>query len=183
MRSPKSLVKKSQPMVRAARSKSLRQSAPSLGGNRGAKNLLASAAGVIICDQCQAVLYDKHWHAKSLVASWLDLKGAASGRCDACRGGKQFAGEVVLEGLKNSLERDEIIALVRNVGKRALKRDPEERIISLEIAGSRVRATTTENQLAVAIGKQIHEARKGGELHIIWSDGDKPVRVVWRKLK
>jgi hypothetical protein len=183
MRSPKSIVKKSQPIVRSAKNKSLRVSTPSLGGGRNAARLVPSAAGVVVCDQCGAVMYDKHWHSKALVAKWLDLKSATSGRCDACRGGKQFVGEVVLEGLKDSIERDEIVALIRNVGKRAMKRDPEERIISVEVVGSRVRVTTTENQLAVSIGKQVHEARKGGELHITWSASDKPVRVVWRKLK
>lgn len=182
MRSPKTTVKKSQAQSKGARSKGLHLSAPSVGAAKGAKRPVATAAGVVICDTCKAVYYDKHWHSRSLVASWLDLKGAAIGRCEACRGGKQYAGEIVLEGLKDSLERDEILHLIRRVGKRAQLRNAEARVIGIEVTGARVRVTTTDNQLAVAIGKQIHEARKGSQLQVTWSSGDKPVRVIWRKL-
>lgn len=172
-------MKKSQSAKLAARSKSLRQSAPEVGSVKGAKRPVAAAAGVIVCDRCGAVMYDKHWHAPALVTGWKKMN-ATTGRCDACLRGKEFVGEVVFEGLKDAQEREEVLGLVRNIGKRAQRRDPEDRVISIETVGSRVRVTTSENQLAVSIGKQVHEARKGGELQVTWSAGDKPVRVVWR---
>jgi hypothetical protein len=69
--------------------------------------------------------------------------------------------------------------LARNVANRAGRRDPEDRIIKIVDAGESVVIYTTENQLAVSIGKQIHSARKGGTLVITWSHQDKPVRVRW----
>jgi hypothetical protein len=72
-----------------------------------------------------------------------------------------------------------VLALARNVGRRAQARDPEDRIIKINDAPGGAVVTTTENQLAVSIGKQIDRARKGGKLDITWSQGDKPVRVRW----
>ena len=85
----------------------------------------------------------------------------------------------MIEGLKDEGERQEVVGLVRNAGKRAMKRDPEDRVISVVVSGAKIRVLTSENQLAVAIGKQLHQARKGGKLTIIWSAQDKPVRVHW----
>jgi hypothetical protein len=42
-----------------------------------------------------------------------------------------------------------------------------------------VRVTTTENQLAISLGKQVDSAFKGGTLKIRFSDEDLPVRVFW----
>jgi hypothetical protein len=164
------------------KAKGLRGSAP-IGSSKGAVKPRSAGGEPAVCPGCRAVLYDKHWHDRALVASWLDLRSAASVKCDACRSGGNHAGEVVLEGLGDSVERDEVIALVRHVGNRATRRDPEDRIVGITVKGSRVRVLTSENQLALSVGKQVHAARKGGELEVTWSDEDKPVRVVWRKVK
>lgn len=139
----------------------------------------------LLCTGCGAIYFDKHWHSASLVKGIVrgDLKEAL---CDACKmgvkddGGKVsgFGGEVTLEGMSDDIK-SEVIGLVRNVGKRATHRDPEERIVKIVDKGKSVAVYTTENQLAVSIGKQVHRARKGGELQITWSHDDKPVRVRW----
>lgn len=176
--------KKSQVKPSPKKTKGLRRAAPALGARRLGAAAKSSGSEPIICLGCGAVLYDKHWHSPELVAAWVDLKGAARGRCEACRAGARFAGELVIDGLKDSLLRDQVIALVRNVGKRASRRDPQARIIGITKMGPRrLRVLTSENQLAVAIGKQLHAAHKGGELTVTWSAEDKPVRVTWRWLK
>lgn len=143
--------------------------------------------GMLRCEGCRAVYFDKHWHSAKVLGD-MDLFGIAAGLCDECAmtkkksaGSPAYAGEVVLDGEFAPAEKAEILALVRNAGKRASSRDPMDRIVRIAEAGGAVRVYTTENQLAVAIGKQVHHARKGGTLTITWSKGDKLVRVHWQK--
>lgn len=143
--------------------------------------------GVIRCEDCSAIWYDKHWHSPSVVEH-MRLATSAMGLCEECRRARRspkntapYAGEVTLDGEFAPHEKEEILGLIRNVGKRAMKRDPEDRIVRIAEAGGAIKVFTTKNQLAVAIGKQVHDARKGGELHITWSRTDMPVRVRWTK--
>ncbi|MFA5128515.1 MAG: hypothetical protein WC445_00960 [Patescibacteria group bacterium] len=141
-----------------------------------------------VCSRCGAVYFDEHWHTipnfLKLYKKMLSPKPVAKELCAECKwimGGKNktgWEGELVLENLVPE-EKSEIVNLVRNVGKRAFLRDPEDQIIKIEDMGRKVRVTTTENQLAVSIGKQVASAFKGGRLEIIWSDEDAPARVRW----
>lgn len=144
---------------------------------------------LMICSECDAIYYDKHWHTNKKYAAVLrNQKGIKKELCaeckwqeDAKKGIENFEGEVVLKNLPLSEQKTEILNLVRNVGKRAAKRDPEDRIIKIEDKGKTVRILTTENQLAVSIGKQIDRAFKGGKLEIKWSEKDSLARVEWIK--
>lgn len=142
-----------------------------------------------VCPKCHALYYDKHWH------SWADVKdlttrlrneGVRDELCTECRwtksakgGAANYEGEVVLSGWKTTKEKTEMLQLVRNVGKRALARDPEDQVIRIEDLGKQVRILTTENQLALSIGKQIDRAHKGGKLDIKFSHGDSTTRIKW----
>lgn len=142
-----------------------------------------------VCPRCHALYYDKHWH------SWADVKdltvrlraeGVKDQLCaeclwskDAKKGMRNYEGEVILASWENTKQKIEMLQQARNVGKRALARDPEDQIISIEDLGNRVRILTTENQLAVSIGKQIDRAHKGGKLEIKFSHEDAPTRVIW----
>jgi hypothetical protein len=86
---------------------------------------------------------------------------------------------VILTGLKELSRRLEVVGLIKNIGTRATKRNPEAQIIKIEDGGNSVRVTTTDNQLAVALGKQVDAAVKGGKLQVTWSREDAPVRVRW----
>lgn len=143
--------------------------------------------GVMVCEVCSAVWFDKHWHARSVLEG-LDLAGAASGLCPECKGQRDrkgnapaYAGEVTLDGEFSPQEKAEILGIVRNAGKRAMLRNPEDRIVRIAEAGGAIKVFTSHNQLAAAIGRMVHDARKGGELTITWSRADMPVRVVWKK--
>jgi len=143
-------------------------------------------SGVLRCPDCRALYYDKHWHSAGALGQQVDLTDAAEQRCEECaRAAKgqttAYAGEVLLDAEFAPHEKEEVLGLVRNVGKRAMKRDPEDRIVRISEANGAIRVLTSENQLAVSIGKQVHQARKGGILTITWSHDDKPVRVHWRK--
>lgn len=147
---------------------------------------------VQICERCHAVYYDEHWHswqtAKSLADFFRQGKMAIETLCTECNfikrgheGVENYEGEVLLHGLSDLKEKTEILNLIRNVGSRASRRDPEDQIIKIEDKGDTVRVTTTENQLAVSIGKQIDRAHKGGRLEIKFSAVDHPTRVVWKR--
>lgn len=141
--------------------------------------------GVVVCEDCRAVWHDKHWHSPSVVEG-MDLSGAGAGLCEECKSQRKgkaapYAGEVTLDGEFSPQEKDEILGLVRNAGKRAMARNPEDRIVRIAESGGAIKVYTSLNQLAVAVGTQVHHARKGGELTITWSRTDKPVRVLWRK--
>ncbi len=147
---------------------------------------------VVVCEKCHAVYYDEHWHtwstAKKLVDLLLKRQMIKETLCAECanilrghEGTDGYEGEVMLYGLTDAKEKTEILNLARNVGKRAALRDPEDQIIKIEDRGESARITTTENQLAVSIGKQVARAHKGGKLEIKFSEVDHLVRVVWRR--
>ncbi len=148
----------------------------------------AGREGAIRCGSCGAIYFDKHWHSPAVLAGDMDITWLKAGMCEECRAQKKktssgvaYAGEVVLDGEFSPTEKVEILGLIRNVGKRAIARDPMDRIVRIAESGGAVRAYTSENQLAVAIGKQVHRSHKGGKLTITWSEGDKLVRVHWTK--
>jgi hypothetical protein len=144
------------------------------------------------CSRCGAVYLDNHWHTvpdfAKIYAKSLLKKEIIKELCAECKwivGGKNktgWEGELILENLVPE-EKSEILNLTKNVGARATLRDPEDQIIKIEDFGKKMRITTTENQLAVSIGKQIASAFKGGKLEIIWSDEDAPARVRWMRKK
>jgi len=145
---------------------------------------------VSVCTRCHAIYYDKHWHTWSNAETRLPAGAKIlETLCRACttlesKRGKSAAfgyeGELTLSGLSEGSRKREILSLVRNVGARAMRRDPEDQIIKIQDRGETVRVTTTENQLAVALGKQIERAFKGGTLKISFSDEDLPARVFWK---
>lgn len=150
-----------------------------------------------LCERCGAVWFDGHWHTAPKMAAALKAakklsraKGksgkpvlcyechlAANGPADSSKIG--FEGELTLDGLTDPSEKAKILATCRNFGARANKRDPEDRIISIDDRGARVVITTTENQMAVGMGKAVDAAFKGGKLRIVWSKDDMPARAFW----
>lgn len=150
--------------------------------------------GMQLCDNCGAVYYDGHWHTSPSLSALLKSAGKKARHeavlCVQCRwasgksprGGKPgFEGELTLDGLDHIEEKAEILATIRNFAKRATKRDPEDHIVAIDDRGPRVIITTTENQLAVGLGKAVDSAHKGGTLRIVWSDNDLPARVYWKR--
>jgi hypothetical protein len=148
--------------------------------------------GMVLCDRCNAVYFDGHWHTSPALASILRQSAMATGKkelCLQCRLTKPgqkaqeggFEGEATFDNLVNLEDKAEIMSAIRNVGNKAMQRDPMDRIITIDDRGSRVVVTTTENQLAVALGKAVDAAHKGGKLTIEFShQGDLPARVYWK---
>jgi len=149
--------------------------------------------GLKLCARCEAVWYDGHWHTAPNLAAALKAKRKAAKPakdlyCEECRYAVHgpadpkaglYEGELTLDGLLDKGEKAEILATVRNAAKRASRRDPLARIVAIDDRGERVVVTTTENQLAVALGKAVDAAFKGGKLRVTWSSDDLPARVHW----
>lgn len=147
----------------------------------------------IICPKCHAVYYNKRWHpAKDLAEAYAAWENIIHELCpedkeiEKGRGIAGYEGEVILKNIPNG-SAVEIIQEIRNIGKRAEARDPEDKIIKIDSSVSlgqvTIRVLTTENQLAVSIAKQVARAHKGGNLEIKWSDGDQMARAVWEYKK
>ncbi|MBU1180037.1 hypothetical protein KJ885_03775 [Patescibacteria group bacterium] len=141
---------------------------------------------VLICPKCHAVYFDKHWHDNRFLSqAYKWNKGVEYEMCPEDRqikegkGRVNYEGELILSSIPQNLIM-EIARQIRNIAKRAEKRDPLDKAMRIEIKKSGIRVLTTENQLAVSIGKQIDQSHKGGKLEINWSERDKPARVVWK---
>lgn len=146
--------------------------------------------GMKLCSHCGAVYYSGHWHTAPAMAALMkkDKKpGDTNELCIECRwlaSGRDpklapFGGEVTLDGFNGLDEKEEIINTARNAGTKSQQHDPLSHIISIDDRGDRVVIHTTQNQLAVAIGKAIDASHKGGKLTITFSEGDMPARVHW----
>ena len=146
------------------------------------KQAVKTHSGDAICQRCHAVYFDKFWQTDpKLYAEFKVHHGAAETFCGECRMIEQkdgYGGEVLLKNIK-AADKLEILQEIKNIGDRAFRRDPEDQIIKIEDKGKSVRVTTTENQLALSIGKQIDRAHKGGKLEIKLSKEDKLIRVDW----
>lgn len=154
------------------------------------KKKIKGKGSVILCSECGAIYYDKHWRANVKMSVLLKKqKGVTKEVCLECkmakdtkRGDVNCEGEVILKNI-GAKEKAEMFNLINNIGERAAKRDPEDRILKIEEKKNEIRILTSENQLAVSIGKQVARAFKGGELEIKFSKGDQVARVMWIKEK
>lgn len=144
---------------------------------------LNSPAGEFWCATCEAVWYKKAWHHDPRKFAELSRQPALARQCPACHKTALDLPEgiVTLSSLdKLTKERkEELFALVRNVGDRASKRDPMDRIMKFTDRTIEAQIYTSENQLAVAIGNEVKRAF-GGDLNVDFSHRDNDIaRVVW----
>lgn len=138
--------------------------------------------GIIICPKGEAVYFEKSWHHN--LEEYKHLSEDKNVRFELCpadimkRDGK-FEGLLTVENIpKNS--REEVVNLIKNVGKRAYERDVLDRILDVEYRDGTIEVKTSENQLAMSIGKQIQRAHKKSLINIKLSREESVVRVkVW----
>ena len=138
----------------------------------------------IICPDCSCVFFEKAWHhsleedAKHL----KEFKGLKFKVCpaDRMKKNKIFEGEVIIELSKEKLgEKKEVLNAVKNSDEQARAHDPMDRILWIEEKGGEIRIFTSENQLAVRIGKKLKSSFKGGTLKIKHSHEEDVMRVYW----
>lgn len=119
-----------------------------------------------ICPNCHAVYHKKSWtfDPKALTEAKKDPE-AHSVKCPACRkiednyplGVVHLSGDFVFE------HKDEIIGLIKNDEKRAMERNPLERIMKIEKKSGELYIETTTDDLALRIGHALCRAYKGSE--------------------
>ncbi len=88
-----------------------------------------------------------------------------------------FGGELIISGEMDGRLRAEIMATVKNVVSGKVGRTAKQAAVAME--KDRIVVRTAEPQPAIALGKKLHQAHKGGRLKIVWADDTAPVRVHW----
>lgn len=130
-----------------------------------------------VCESCGLLF-------RGGIFEWPDRKveNAARMTCPACRRIKDSyeGGRVLLEGSFIVEHKDEILNILRNTEEAEKKHRPLERIMSITEDKGYINVTTTYEHLARRIGEAVHRAYKG-ELKIQYPEGQKYVRILWRR--
>lgn len=137
---------------------------------------------IIICPGCNAAYYYKSWHHK--LEDYKELnqsKKVSFNLCPACRMKKEgkFEGELVIRNIPASIK-GEIVNQLENIADRAYRRDPMDRMLQMHVSDDRIEVRTSENQLAMSLGRQIERAHKNAQSKTRLSKGEGTARVrVW----
>ena len=102
--------------------------------------------------------------------------------CPACRriDDGYEGGLVVLEGEFLRGHRGDVINTVKRVEAAEKQQRPLERIMDLKLEDDRIEVRTTYEHLARRIGQAVNSAYKG-DLKLQYSEGEKFLRVRWRR--
>lgn len=134
---------------------------------------------IVICKDCSAVYGEKHWrHSMEEEKHLGEDKRISFSVCPACqmKRDKTFEGQVIVKNVPAELRAD-IERLIYHVADRAFKRDPMDRILDLRSRKNGFEIRTSENQLAISIGKQIARAHKKAKVDVQLSEGESVARV------
>ncbi|MCR4330871.1 MAG: NMD3-related protein [Patescibacteria group bacterium] len=141
-----------------------------------------SHKGVAVCKKCHNVLFKKEWHRPGVQLSDQILlarkKGVHFVLCPSCTmiANKQYEGEVMVKNVPEKYE-VELVNLIASYNEQAQKRDPQDRVITIEKSKKGYRVTTTENQLAVRLAKKIRSAFSKGRVALHISHSSEPYEV------
>lgn len=138
----------------------------------------------ILCSNCGSIFFDKSWHHGWHEESGDHIKEDRQIKfelCPACKMAKDkiFEGEIVIKlKIKSKTVKADILNTIKNSEKQAREKDPMDRILWTEEDGDEIRIFTSENQLAVKIGKKLRSSFGGSKLRIKHT-GEDLVRVNW----
>ena len=139
-----------------------------------------------VCRVCHDIYHNKRWiHDEALYDRLVrNPAGVNFTVCPSCKKieNHYYEGVVELSGDFLFEHKDEILHLIRNTENRADYINPQEKIENLEIddANKLIRLTTTSEDLAQRIGKNI-ESAYDGNLQLSFSEDDRLVRVYWSR--
>lgn len=143
--------------------------------------------GYVICPDCKSVFFDKSWHHlmdedKHFSAEKdTNIKFAVCPACDMLKK-KMFEGEITIKLKTQNLKlKADILGAIKNSDEMARERDPMDRVLWMEDNGNEIKVYTSENQLAVKIGKKLDSSFPGGQLKIEHSHGEDLIRVRWER--
>jgi len=136
--------------------------------------------GLQLCQKCQAVYYKKRWQWDYPLYEKYSHNKDLLTTCPACSVTRPTEAEGILElsGFVSADQKKEILNLIKNAGRRATERDPLDKIFKITTSGKSVVVYTTENQLAMGLGRQVRQAF-GGDINIATASEEDIVRVRW----
>jgi hypothetical protein len=137
--------------------------------------------GLQVCKKCQAVYLRKRWQWNYPMFTENKNDKSVATICPACAVTRpeQAEGTLELYDYDSATQRQEILKMLRNAEARARERDPLDRIFLWEKSGKTDIIYTTENQLAMSLGRQVRRAF-GGDLEFKTSAEEDIVRLRWR---
>ncbi len=121
--------------------------------------------GLVFCPRGEAVYYKKSWHHTSEFFSnppdFTKKKGIIFKLCpaDMMLKNKQYEGEITIRNVPEAV-REDLVRRIENMGETAMRIDVLDRVSEIAVKESGIRVTTTENQLAQKIAKNIAAAFK-----------------------
>ena len=121
------------------------------------------AKGILVCTICGALYFKKSWnHQISIEGEKEEAVLIRKTMCPACRmiENKEFEGELIVSNIPKK-HFDEVVKIIEDTGVKAYQRDTQHRLIGIQTDNNSLRATTTENQLAVEMSRKIKDAFKG----------------------
>ncbi|MDX1607979.1 MAG: hypothetical protein R3251_02120 [Candidatus Spechtbacterales bacterium] len=137
---------------------------------------------IVICPKCNASYYYKNWHHNLEDYEELDKnKNIEFKLCpaDQMKSSGKFEGELTIRNVPPEVK-DEIINQLENIADRAYRKDPMDRILQMHITDDRIEVRTSENQLALNMGRLVQRAHKNAESKVRLSEGESTARVrVW----
>ncbi|MEK7073454.1 MAG: hypothetical protein AAB974_03400 [Patescibacteria group bacterium] len=139
------------------------------------------------CSTCGAFFLTDHWLFVPVALEKKFVRIARGATCPACaseraHGVAAAEGELIVKGL-SAADRPLVLQTIAGYAARERARNPEARVLSVDVRGPNIRVLTTQNHLAVRLGKKLDESRKGGKLEISYSKDDLPARAVWQAPK
>lgn len=136
----------------------------------------------LACSDCGIFYYDKSWHRSLLGERQEHLKENRQFEftlCPACKMKKDkvFEGEVVINLRdKRQATRDQVMNTIKNSDEQAQERDPLDKILWTEEREDSIHIFTSENQLAVKIGKKLESSFPKSKMEVKHS-GEDIIRV------
>lgn len=145
--------------------------------------------GYLVCPDCKSAFFDKAWHHMMEEDKHFSVekdKNIKFEICPACNmlKKKMFEGEIVIKlnlAGEHPIIKNDVLGAIKNSDELARQRDPMDRVLWMEDKGNEIKVYTSENQLAVIIGKKLDSSFPGGQLKIDHSHGEDLIRVFWER--
>jgi len=139
-----------------------------------------------ICPSCKALYHNKRWQLDDKLEHKIKLESNyGKKKCPACRKIQDNypMGLVFLSGDFISQHKKEILSTVKSEEKRAVDKNPLERIMEIEKKEeNQYSIKTTTDTLAQRIGKILYNSYKG-KVEYKFSGNQKVLRVFWSRGK
>jgi NMD protein affecting ribosome stability and mRNA decay len=136
-----------------------------------------------LCTSCKTVYLHQQWTLDPEAYRKLEANPNANWiTCPACQkiAAGYPEGVLTLSGGYLWKHEDEIQRILKNEEKKALAKNPFERVIRSLREKDKLVIETTDKKLAEHLGRVLHKAHKG-ELHISWTGVPDICRVHWER--